>query len=114
MRSRCCGPARREIAPGWWTARLYLGRVLCRGGWFQVLGADAVGAVGAVRGAGRVAARIWDREGHRAEVGQPVPDLDPAGRAGPGRGVLGGGAAGRAAASAPVPADPRRPGPGGG
>ena len=41
----------------------------------------------------------------RAEVGHAVPDLDQAGRPWPGRGALGGGAAG-AAVPAPVPADP--------
>src|SRR5215467_7553582 len=75
-----------------------------------VLGPDAVSAGGAVRRASGVAPRVRDREGHRAEVGQPVPDLDPAGRLRPGRGALGGRAAGRPATAAPVPADRERPG----
>src|SRR5690348_8581447 len=54
-----------------------------------------------------MAARVRDRQGHRAEVGQPVPDLDPARRPWAGRGALGGRAASRPAAPAPVPADPR-------
>src|SRR6266702_3893991 len=86
---------------------LYLGSVCCHGPPGGVLSPDVVGAGGAVRRAAGVAARVWDRQGHRAEVWQHVPDLDPAGRPWAGRGALGRGAAGRPAASAPVQVDPR-------
>ena len=93
---------------------VYLGSVCCHGPSCGVLGPDVVGAGGAVCRAAGVAARVWDRQGDGAEVGHAVPDLDQAGRPWPGRGALGGGAAGRPAAPAPVPADARGAGQRGG
>src|SRR5215472_17523097 len=76
----------------------------------RVLGADPVRAGRAVRSAVAVAARVRAGQADRPEVGHAVPDPHPAGRPGPGRGVLAGRATAGPAAAAPVPADCRRAG----
>jgi len=58
-----------------------------------------------MRGTGGVAARLWDRQGHGAEVRQPVPDLDPPGRPWLARREMGGRAAGWSTAATLVQAD---------
>src|ERR1700722_12063306 len=109
-RRRARGSARREFSAGGVDSGIYLGRVCCHDSSFRVLGPDPVGTGLAGGGPRRVAARLRAGQADRAAVGHAVPDLDPAGRAGPGRGVLGRRAAGRAPAGAPVRARPRRPG----
>src|SRR5512146_2890483 len=71
----------------------------------RILGADPVRASRAVRPAVAVAARLRAGQADRPEVGHAVPDLDPAGRPGPSRGVLAGRANAWPATAAPVPAD---------
>src|SRR5260221_13408267 len=87
-----------------WTQSVYLGRVRCRDSSFRVLCPDTVGTGFAGGGPRLLVAWLSARQADRAAVGHVVPDLDPFGRARPGRGVLGGRAAGRAPAAALVPA----------